>query len=142
MAAGGSKNYKGKGLAIMSQKVEGPIFDHWPPSSTERLLHRVERDDSGKPVLTKEQIEHIRDVVEDFARRAFRRPPRREEIDAFVDLAKPAIEQGRDFMDAVRIPLRSILSSPQFLMFSGSGGRTGFLRAGGPSFLFFVEVVA
>ena len=36
----------------------------------------------------------------------------------------PAIEQGRDLLDAVRIPLRSMLSSPQFLMF---GGQTGEL---------------
>jgi len=29
-AAGGAKNYKGPGLAILKQRVEGPIFESWP----------------------------------------------------------------------------------------------------------------
>ncbi len=35
---GGSKNYKGRGLAIYSQKIEGPLSKSWPPQSTQKLL--------------------------------------------------------------------------------------------------------
>ena len=126
MAAGGSKNYKGRGLAILSQHVEGPLSETWPPASTRQLLEGLEL--AATPVGTFEVktsgngLEHVRDMIENFAPRAFRRPVYAAEIQSFINLATPAIEQGRDLLDAVRIPLRSMLSSPQFLMFGGQAG--------------------
>ena len=46
MAAGGSKNYKGRGLAILSQHVEGPLSETWPPASTRQLLKGLELADT------------------------------------------------------------------------------------------------
>ncbi|MBP85576.1 MAG: hypothetical protein CMJ64_02490 [Planctomycetaceae bacterium] len=128
-AAGGSKNYKGRGLAIMSQKVEGPLFDSWPPPSTRQLLDGLELansegSDKGpfEVKASKNQLEHVTEIVRHFAPRAFRRQVAEGEIQSFVDLAKPALEADRDFIDVLRIPLRSMLSSPQFLLFGGEAG--------------------
>ena len=126
-AAGGSKNYRGRGLAIMSQKTEGPLFDSWPPASTRQLLQGLELASSEgatfKVKPSKSGLEHVSDIVGDFAPRAFRRPPVAGELDAFIDLAKPPIKEGRGFSDVVRLPLRSILSSPQFLLFDEKPGK-------------------
>lgn len=128
-AAGGSKNYKGRGMAIMSQKVEGPLFDSWPPPSTRQLLVGLElanseRSDKGPFIVkaSKNQLEHVTEIVRHFAPRAFRRQLAEAEVQSFVDLAKPALEADRDFIEVLRIPLRSMLSSPQFLLFGGEAG--------------------
>ncbi len=128
--AGGPKNYKGKGIAIRFQEVEGPLSDSWPPESTRQLLHGmklapVNGTNAGpfEVELSKEPIEHAAEIVSYFASRAFRRPAVEGELDSFISLAEPAIEEGRDFVDVLRVPLRSMLSSPQFLMFDGQAGR-------------------
>lgn len=130
MAAGGSKNYKGPGIAIKFQMAEGPLSDSWPPESTQQLLNgaklvSVNKSAAGpfRVELSKEPIEHVAEIARRFAPLAFRRPPAGGELESFISLAKPAIEEGRDFVDVVRIPLRSILSSPQFLMFDGEAGK-------------------
>jgi len=129
-AAGGSKNYQGRGLAIMSQRVEGPLSESWPPESTRRLLHGMTlvsagRSDKGpfEVELSQASIEHVGEIVAPFAVRAFRRPPAERELESFVKLAQPAIAEGRDFVDVLRVPLRAMLSSPQFLMFAGVPGK-------------------
>jgi len=123
---GGAKNYKGEGIAIKSLHVEGPLVEQWPPASTQLLLTGVELKKqalgSYQVGLTKEPIAHVADVVKRIAPLAFRRPPVDGEVESFVDLARPAIADGRQFTDAVRVPLRSILSSPQFLFFAGEPG--------------------
>ncbi|MEM7312488.1 MAG: DUF1592 domain-containing protein [Planctomycetota bacterium] len=53
---------------------------------------------------------------------AFRRPVDDVEIASFVELAEPAIEAERDFVEVVRLPLRSLLSAPQFIFHGGSAG--------------------
>jgi len=127
-SAGGAKNYPGKGIAIKSLQVEGPLTDGWPPPSTRDLLASAkltsESEDGAYEVeLSKSSIEHVTEVVSHLAPRAFRRPLVAGELNALIDLAKPAIEEGRAFTDVVRIPLRSILCSPQFLLFAGEPGK-------------------
>ncbi len=126
-AAGGTKNYKGRGLAIMSQQVEGPLFDSWPPPSTRQLLQGLldsqgSKDGPFKVKATKDPLEHVTEIVRHFAPRVFRRQLTQGEIQPFIDLAKPAIEEGRDLVDVLRISLRSMLSSPLFLLFGGEAG--------------------
>ncbi len=127
--AGGAKHYKGRGLAIKSQTVEGPLFESWPPQRTLQLLHGTKLvatngSDRGpfQVKLTKPPMKQIADIVQRFATHALRRPPTDAELASFLALAQPALEQGRSFSDAVKIPLRSILSSPQFLMFASKPG--------------------
>ncbi|MXY53226.1 MAG: DUF1592 domain-containing protein [Gammaproteobacteria bacterium] len=108
------RDYKGEGIAIRSLAVEGPLRDAWPPASTLGLLGDLAIED-GAPVLTKEPYAHIQDIVADFAARAFRRPPSPGEVEAYASLAQPLLEEGESFLNALRVPLRAVLSSPSFL---------------------------
>jgi hypothetical protein len=129
LAVGGAQNYQGEGISIKSLHVEGPLIDAWPPDNTRTLLNGLRLKKVARPQgsayrveLTDPPMEHIRDVVARIAPLAFRRPPRDGEIDSFVDLARPAIDEGRGLVVAVRVPLRSILSSPQFIYLEGEPG--------------------
>ncbi len=141
--SGGAKNYEGPGLAIHAQQVEGPLFETWPPQSSQQLLHGLEFKEStstfsaftkifngGKPEkksfsveATKEISVHVAEIVKHLAPRIFRRPVTETEAQAFIDLATPAIEQERPILEVVRIPLRSMLGSPQFLLFDAKAGK-------------------
>ncbi|MEM8735161.1 MAG: DUF1592 domain-containing protein, partial [Planctomycetota bacterium] len=139
-AAGGAQNYKGPGLVIFEQTVEGPLADEWPPKSTTNLLVGLEvaksesllgkigsflaggSEDSNAISASKEPMQHVAEVVANFAPRAFRRPVAPRELEPFVALARPAVEQGRPLVEAIRISLRGMLSSPQFLMMGGEPG--------------------
>lgn len=117
------ENYEGEGIALRSLTIEGPLFDDWPPLSARKLLAGIEFDDAGEVILTKAPYEHVVDVVAEFAPRAFRRRLVEGELEAYADLAQPLLESGRPFIDAVRLPLRAILSAPPFLFQSGDPGR-------------------
>ena len=117
------ENYKGEGIALRSMTIEGPLFESWPPPSTHDLLVGVEFDDEGGLRLTKAPYEHIVDIVARFAPLAFRRPLVEGELEAYASLAQPMLEDGRPFVDAVRVPLRAILSAPPFLFQAGDPGR-------------------
>ena len=128
--AGGAKNYQGQGIAIKAQEVEGPLSDSWPPESTRQLLHGlklVPADKSDQASFESEgstgKLKQVTSIIEHFAPRVFRRPTAKNELHPFLELAVPAIEEGRDLLDVLRIPLRSLLSSPQFLLFGGKAGR-------------------
>jgi hypothetical protein len=116
--AGGAKNYKGPGLAILSQKIEGPLTDTWPPPSTRRLFDGMNPTDK----VSRDPLEHVTHIVKRIAPRAFRREVTDAELEPFIDLAKPAVEAGRDIVEVLHLPLRSMLSSPQFLLFDGEAG--------------------
>ena len=108
------RDYKGEGIAIKWLAVEGPLFDAWPPEGTRTLLGDLKVVD-GEVQLTKDAYAHVLDVVADFAPKAFRRPVALEEAEAYARLAKPLLAEGRDFIDALRVPLRALLSAPPFL---------------------------
>jgi len=45
--------------------------------------------------LTKPPLEHIRSIVSQFARRAFRRPPTDDELSSFMALLRPNLIRGK-----------------------------------------------
>lgn len=112
--ANNMKDYQGEGIVFKSLAIEGPIHTEWPPHSTLALLPGIEFVDN-QPVLSKSPSEHIREVVAAFLPRAFRREVSTETVDRYAELADPALAAGRDFLDAVRVPLAAILTSPAFL---------------------------
>lgn len=117
------QNFEGEGVAFKSITIEGPLFDQWPPLSTSELLVGVEMDEGGEVRLTKDPYRHIVEIVSAFAPRAFRRPLKDGEAEAYASLAKPLLEDGRPFIEAVRISLRAILSAPAFLYHTGDSER-------------------
>ena len=112
------RDYAGEGIAIRSLAVEGPLHDAWPPRSARELLGLPIVD--GEVVPSGEPYGHIVDIVARFAPRAFRRPLEAGEAEAWARLAQPALDRGEAFLDALRVPLRAVLSAPAFLFQSGT----------------------
>jgi hypothetical protein len=125
------EDYPGEGIAMKSMTIEGPLLvdDMWPPPSTRQLLTGVEFDEDGEIRLTKDAYDHIVDIVAAFAPRAFRRPLNEAagELEAYASLARPLLDDGRPFLEAVRVPLRAILSAPPFLYQADEAGAAGAL---------------
>ena len=119
---GGMKDYPGEGVAFKSMTIEGPLLEMWPPPSTRELLTGVDFDEDGEIRLTKDPYAHVVDIVDRFATRAFRRPLERGELEAYASLARPLLDEGRPFLEAVRVSLRGILSAPPFLYHTGAPG--------------------
>ena len=126
---GGAKNYKGPGLFIKAQSVEGPLLKAWPPARTKQLFQSanvVKQNWNRKPYRVKPvgpPLKSIRDTVAHVARRAFRRPATKQELDSFVKLAEASLKEKNGFLQSARIPLRAILTSPQFLLMPGEPGQ-------------------
>jgi hypothetical protein len=57
----------------------------------------------------------MREVIESFGRRAYRRPLAAAESDGLLGLASDAIAQGDDVDTAIKLSLRAMLISPSFL---------------------------
>ncbi len=119
---GNFRDYKGEGIALRTMTIEGPLLETWPPLSTRALLTGLSFDEHGDVVLTKAPYEHVVEIVERFATRAFRRPLEAGELEAYAGLAEPLLAEGRPFVEALRLPLRAILSAPPFLYQAGTSG--------------------
>ena len=91
--------YPNPGIEIGDIVIEGPL-DVWPPPSRARLLG--DRDDA-------ETIFHRLLPL------AFRRPTAAAEAQPYLTLFKSARESGRDFQSALRVSLKAVLCSPEFL---------------------------
>ena len=116
---GGMKDYPGSGIALKSMTIEGPLLEAWPAPNTRRLLTGVEFDEDGEVQLAKAPRDHLDDIVAAFAPRAFRRPLADAELDAYVSLGRAVLDDGRPFIEAVRVSLRAVLSAPAFIYHAG-----------------------
>lgn len=123
----GANRYPGEGLAIRRLTVEGPLDRQWPPERTRNLLGNVEyRAGQGgihEIVLQKEPLSQIVDVVSRLGPRTFRRPLEDDEARAWAALARPVLEEGREFEDALRVVLRAMFTSPEFLYQQAEPGK-------------------
>lgn len=132
---GGAKHYRGPGLAILKQEVEGPIYKTWPPASATFLLADAgltsqSGNSSGPfnlepPKDSDEAKTLVAETLHRIATSVFRREIEDGELDSFIALAEPAIAEGRDLIEVLKVPLRSMLSSPQFLFFESTPGELG-----------------
>lgn len=126
--------FTGAGLALQWVEVEGPIDETSPPRSLKQLfgdtpLNKIDpskknRDKRIAYEFTPEDPRATaKQVIERFATRAFRRPLESGEGDRFVKLATDELDQGRPFVDAMRVGFRGVLSAPQFLLFQERPGK-------------------
>ncbi|MDG1149952.1 MAG: DUF1587 domain-containing protein, partial [Akkermansiaceae bacterium] len=115
----GARDYRGEGVAIRRLTLEGPVEEQWPPERTRKLLGDVEFRANPKGnysiVLGKSPMEKIKEIVSRIGPRALRRPLREDEPETWAALAKPVLESGRGFEEGLRVVLRALLSSPEFL---------------------------
>jgi hypothetical protein len=85
-------------------ELEGPLYEQWPPKSTELIFYR------GLNVKNPGE-NYIHEVFARLLPRAFRRPVTSVEVDRIVEL-----QYGETFPDAVKSGIVAMLCSPAFLL--------------------------
>ncbi len=108
-------DYSGPGLAVQWLEMEGPFVDVWPPVPTTRLLGNVD--------LSRGTLAEAETILRRFASRAFRRPVADTELAPFLGLVKSRLDKGYTFEAALRVGLKAVLCSPDFLYLSSNPGR-------------------
>jgi hypothetical protein len=116
----GAENYKGPGLVIQWVDVEGPILESWPPPSHKAIFGDLKLSKVGPErfeVMSEQPMVDAERILREFARRAFRRPISDADIQPILARVKARLDEKQNFEQAVRVGLRAILVSPQFLFF-------------------------
>lgn len=77
----------------------------------------------GRPQLVSDSaVEDAERLVMEFARRAFRRPVTRPQLQGYLKMVRTALSDGADLGSALRVGYRAILCSPRFLYFNERSG--------------------
>ncbi len=118
----GAENYQGPGLVIQWVDIFGPIVDSWPPPSHRSIFGDLPRDRVDAPtgserfeVVSSQPEADAEHILRNFARRAFRREVSGPDIQPYLTRVRERLEQGYSFESAVRVGLKGILVSPDFL---------------------------
>lgn len=126
----GPAKYDGRGLAISSVEIEGPLFDEWPGRGHELLFGDlpVREIEPANPQVKKQkwyrpQFEIVSQSPEADAERllrqflpfAFRRPISDDDVAPLLELAKSELHAGANFEQAMRTAYIAALCSPDFL---------------------------
>jgi mono/diheme cytochrome c family protein len=126
----GADKYKGPGLVIQWVDVEGPLLESWPPASHQKIFGELKQavvpgpnEPKRMEVVSSQPMADAERVLREFARRAFRRPVTDDEIKPFLARVKSRLDQKYTFEQAVRVGLRGILVSPEFLFLRERPGR-------------------
>jgi len=98
----GMRFYMEHGIRPERIEIEGPLNETWPPP------HDFARSMGGSQ-------DKVAGALRDFATRAWRRPLKSGELEELVSLYKKQRAHTKNFREALRVPLVSILSSPHFL---------------------------
>ena len=127
----GADKYKGPGLVIQWVDVEGPLMVSWPPPSHRAIFGDLKQSVAPRPsepnrleVVSSQPLADAERILRDFARRAFRRTVTDEDIRPFLERARSRLEQNYSFEQAMRVGLRGILVSPNFLFLREQSGAT------------------
>jgi hypothetical protein len=89
-------------------EFEGPLFESWPPATHRRILFESDLQERDEPA-------YVREVVQRFLPRAWRRPVTKGEIDRLVGFFKTRRAESPSFEEAIRETLVLALVSPSFL---------------------------
>ena len=118
----GADKYKGPGLVIQWVEIEGPLLASWPPPSHVGIFGDLQQavvpsanDPKRLEVVSPQPMIDAERILREFARRAFRRPVTDEDIQPFLARVKAKLEQKYSFEQAMRVGLRAVLVSPNFL---------------------------
>jgi hypothetical protein len=138
----GAANYKEAGLAVQWVEVEGPLDEAWPPESHRRVFGdlplepvagsgRDPRGRRGLPeyrVVSRQPLADVEAALRRIMPRAFRRRVESDEIQPYLELARERLEQGYDFEAALRVALKGVFCSPNFLFLveRGTGAATDY----------------
>jgi mono/diheme cytochrome c family protein len=117
---GGAEGYTGPGLVVQWVEMEGPLGDSWPPPSYRLLFGdmpqaKVPDNPDLREVVSQAPLADAEAILRKFTRRAFRRPVTDDDIQPFLDRVQAKLDEGYSFERALRVGLRAVLVSPDFL---------------------------
>jgi mono/diheme cytochrome c family protein len=124
----GVQNYKGPGLVVQWVEVEGPLLDSWPPPGHRRLFGNLSQapvngNRNQLEVVSQNPVADAERVLRDFARRAFRRAVTDDDIRPYLARVKAKLAEKYSFEQAVRVGLKAMLVSPEFLFLREKPGQ-------------------
>ncbi|MGC6459577.1 MAG: DUF1592 domain-containing protein [Akkermansiaceae bacterium] len=105
------KGYRGPTLRVHRYRIE-PVDQAWPPKSHTALYGNGSIEDAK-----------LDQLFLAFARRAYRRPVRLEEVKRFVDLVGQLQKNGHTRLEAIQGAYTAILCSPDFLYLRQEPGK-------------------
>lgn len=120
----GADKYTGPGLVIQWVDVEGPILESWPPPSHKAIfgdLQQTRISPQRFEVVSSQPMVDADRILRDFARRAFRRNISDVDIQPFLARVKSKLDENYSFEQAMRVGLKGILVSPDFLFLRETG---------------------
>lgn len=94
-------------LLIRSVEFEGPLHEAWPPTTYKNIFIDSEQKN--------DRSAYARQILRNFARRAYRRPITTAEEEALFAVYRNASATGRNFEESIKDALLVALTSPQFL---------------------------
>lgn len=138
----GAKTYPGEGLGVKDVSISGPLEESWPPKRAHEFFHGIklwhrqlskqEWRKAWRPGgarirvhefgMTNPPLDHLKAMIERIAPKAFRRPLKDGEAEAFTNLAKAAHDTKRDFDEVASVSFRALFTSPQFLFHHSDPG--------------------
>ena len=86
-----------------------------PPTAVQQRLF------GAAPAAGQDHRAAAREVAKTIARRAYRRPPSEAELDVLLRVFALAQDKGKPYGEALRLMLKAILVSPQFLFITPDG---------------------
>lgn len=107
--------YPGPGLHVHWIEVEGPLPESWPTNSYRRVFG--EADPKSGTLADAEKV--LRELLP----RAFRRPVAEGEEQQFVALVAQSLEAGQSYEASLRMGIKAVLASPDFLYFREPAGQ-------------------
>ena len=122
----GADKYTGPGLVIQWVDIEGPILESWPPPSHKRIFGDLHRERVAKDrfeVVSDSPTVDAERILTQFARRAFRREVTDQDVQPFLKRTMQQLATGSSFEQSVRVGLKGILVSPDFLFLREKGPR-------------------
>jgi hypothetical protein len=102
-------------IVIRSVEMDAPVADVWPPEHHTRILFH-------SPLRETDRDAYVREVLERFLARAFRRPATDDELNRFMRLYAVLAPEFETLEAAMRETLAMVLVSPQFLYHAGAAG--------------------
>ena len=94
-------------LLIKSVEFEGPFYDAWPPATHTNIF--IASNHTHQPKV------YAREVIRNFASRAFRRPLTNTELHSLMSIWEQSFQDSQDFTQSIKDALLIVLTSPQFL---------------------------
>lgn len=102
-------------LAAADQLIEAAVPDTAPETADSQIARARQQILVAVPSESLSERQAAGEVIRQFARRAWRRPPLDSEIERLLTLFDNGKTAGAEFVAAVRQPLKAIMVSPHFL---------------------------